>query len=138
MLGTGDELAYQFPFDGEYRLNLSGHLSDKNGLIFEITGSYDLTVANSLDIETLLLPGTPFEVGDALPVGLHVFPGVPAVVYFTVTHVGADNVITLRQYEGAANESGYWDGEGEYFAFENAGEYKVDVEARYTLSLIHI
>ncbi len=132
LLGTGDELAYQFPFDGEYRLNLSGHLSDKNGLIFEITGSYDLTVANSLDIETLLLPGTPFEVGDALPVGLHVFPGVPAVVYFTVTHVGADNVITLRQYEGAANESGYWDGEGEYFAFENAGEYKVDVEARYT------
>jgi hypothetical protein len=132
LLGLGDEFVYEFPLDGDYVLKLSGHVNDTNGYIFEIGGSYDVSVANSLDIETMLLPGTPFEVGGSLPVGLHVYPQVPAKVDFTVTHVGADNVATLQQYKGVANESGYWDGEGKYFTFENAGEYKIDVEARYT------
>ena len=132
LLGLGDEFVYEFPLDGDYILKLSGHINDINGYMFEITGTYDLTVANSLDIETMLLPGTPFEAGDSLPVGLHVYPQVPADVIFTVTHVGADNAVTLQQYKGVANGSGYWDGEGEYFTFENAGEYKIDVEARYT------
>jgi hypothetical protein len=132
LLGLGDEFVYEFPLDGDYTLKLSGHIDDINGYTFEIGGSYDVAVANSLDIETMLLPGTPFEAGDSLPVGLHVYPGVPAEVDFTVTHVGEDNAVTLQQYKGVANESGYWDGEGEYFTFENAGEYKIDVEARYT------
>ncbi|MDP7453350.1 MAG: hypothetical protein QGE95_13900, partial [Arenicellales bacterium] len=132
LLGSGDEFVYEFPLDGDYVLKLSGHVNDGNGYMFEITGTYDLTVANSLDIETMLLPGTPFEAGDSLPVGLHVYPQVPADVTFTVTHVGSDNAVTSQQYKGVANESGYWDGEGEYFTFENAGEYKIDVEARYT------
>ena len=132
LLGLGDEFVYEFPLDGDYILKLSGHINDINGYMFEITGTYDLTVANSLDIETMLLPGTPFEVGDSLPVGLHVYPQVPADVNFIVTHVGADNAVTLQQYKGVANKSGYWDGEGEYFTFENAGEYKIAVEARYT------
>ena len=132
LLGLGDEFVYEFPLDGDYILKLSGHINDINGYMFEINGTYDLTVANSLDIETMLLPGTPFEAGDSLPVGLHVYPQVPAEVDFTVTHVGADNVVTLQRYKGVANKSGYWDGEGEYFTFENAGEYKIAVEARYT------
>jgi hypothetical protein len=132
LLGFRDEFLYEFPQDGDYVITLSGYVSDINGHTFEITGTYDVTVANSLDIETMLLPGTPFEVGDSLPVGLHVYPQVPAEVNFTVTHVGADNIITLEQYKGVANESGYWDGEGQVFTFEEAGEYKVDVEARYT------
>ncbi|MQF48756.1 hypothetical protein FIM08_02490 [SAR202 cluster bacterium AC-647-N09_OGT_505m] len=132
LLGLGDEFVYEFPLDGDYILKLSGHINDINGYMFELTGTYDLTVASSLDIETMLLPGTPFEAGDSLPVGLHVYPRVPAEVDFTVTHVGADNNLTLQQYKGVANESGYWDGGGEYYTFENAGEYKIDVEARYT------
>jgi len=44
-------------------LKLSGYVSDRNGYKFEINGTYDLTVANSLDIETELLPGTPFAQG---------------------------------------------------------------------------
>ena len=112
LLGLGEEFVYEFPLDGDYTLKLSGHIDDINGYMFEIGGSYDVAVANSLDIETMLLPGTPFEAGDSLPVGLHVYPGVPAEVDFTVTHVGEDNAVTLQQYKGVANESGYWDGEG--------------------------
>ena len=132
LLELRDEFVYEFPLDGDYVLKLSGHVSDTNGYMFEITGTYDLTVANSLDIETMLLPGTPFEAGGSLPVGLHVYPQVPAEVDFIVTHVGPDNAFTSQQYKGVANKDGYWDGNGEHFTFERDGEYKIDVEARYT------
>ena len=132
LLAKGDVFEYQFPLDGDYVVRLAGQVADANGQTFEIAGTYDLTVANSLDIETLLLPGTPFEIGDSLPIGLQVYPGVPAEINFTVTHVGADNVIHEREYAGASNSNGYWDGEGQFYVFETAGEYRVDVEARYT------
>ena len=80
----------------------------------------------------MLLPGTPHEVGDSLPIGLQVYPGVPAEINFTVTYAGADNVIHKRDYAGAANSNGYWDGEGQFYVFDTAGEYRADVEARYT------
>ena len=70
LLGFKDQLAYSFPLDGDYLLKLSGYVSDRNGYKFEINGTYDLTVANSLDIETGLLPGTPFDVDNNLPRGL--------------------------------------------------------------------
>ena len=71
-----------------------------------------MTVANSLDIETELLPGTPFEIGNSLPVGLYVYPQVSADVNFKITHVGAiyPAPILVKEYEGTANEFGYWDG----------------------------
>ena len=131
LLTHGDGFEYKFPLDGDYVIALSGHVSDMNGQTFEITGTYDLTVANSLDIETLLLPGTPFEVGNSLPVGLQVFPGVPANISLNITHVGADNVVTQQEYTGTANPNGYWDGDGQFLVFDTPGEYRVDVEARY-------
>ena len=132
LLAQADVFGYKFPLDGDYVVELTGHVSDINGLSFAIAGTYDVTVANSLDIETLLLPGTPHEVGDSLPIGLQVYPGVPAEINFTVTYAGADNVIHKRDYAGAANSNGYWDGEGQFYVFDTAGEYRVDVEARYT------
>ena len=122
---------YQFPLDGDYVVHLAGHIADENGQILEVTGTFDLVVANSLDIETLLLPGTPFEVGDSLPVGLQVYPGVPADVRFTVTHIGADNAVTKKEYTGTASTGGWWDGDGQSFLFAAAGEYLVEAEARY-------
>ena len=132
LLGLGNEFVYEFPLDGDYIVGLSGHVPDINGHVFEITGTYDLTVGNSLDVETFLLPGTPFEVGDSLPIGLQLYPGVPAEINLTITHAGADSVVDKREYSGTANSNGYWDGEGQFYVFDAAGEYKVDVEARYT------
>lgn len=131
LLGQADMFEYEFPLDGDYVVHLAGHIADENGQILEVTGTFDLVVANSLDIETLLLPGTPFEVGDSLPVGLQVYPGVPADVTFTVTHIGADNVVTKKEYTGVANSGGWWDGGGQSFSFTTEGEYLVEAEARY-------
>jgi hypothetical protein len=132
LLAQADVFEYQFPLDGDYVVHLVGHIADVNGQILEVTGAYDLTVANSLDVETSLLPGTPFEVGDSLPVGLQVYPGVPAEVRFTITHIGADNAVTKEEFTGTATAGGWWDGDGQSFSFGAAGEYLVEAEASYS------
>ena len=130
-MGAKGEFSYSFPLDGDYVIRHKGHVSDTNGQRFEISGTYDLTVGNSLDIETALLPGTPFEIGDSLPISLNIVPGLPADINFKVTHVGESDTIHEEEYTGTANENGWWDGDGQYFIFEKHGEYRIDVEARY-------
>ena len=129
--GQGDTFAYQFPLDGDYVITLDGRIADHSGRMYEIGGTYDLTVANVFDIETAMLPGTPFEVGDAIAPTLTVMPGVPAEITYTVTHVAADGSTTQRVFTGRANQNGWWDGDGELFTFERDGEYRIDVDARY-------
>ena len=126
-----NRFSYKFASDGDYVVTIEGHISDFTGQIYAITGTYDVTVANILDIEASLLPGTPFEIGDSLPVGLRVMPGFPATIDYTVTHIAADGTTIKRTFTGNANENGWWDGNGEAFIFERDGEYRVDVEARY-------
>ena len=132
LLGHSDMFNYQFPLDGDYVVHVAGYIADENGQIIDVTGTFDLIVANSLDIETSLLPGTPFEVKDSLPVGLQVYPGVPGDITFIVSHIGPDNAVTEKQYTGTANADGWWDGEGQSFSFTAPGEYLVEVETRYS------
>ena len=128
----GDQFKYEFPMDGDYVVNLNGEISDIHGRTYTILGTYDVAVANVLDIETSLLPGTPFEIGDSMPVGLRIMPGVPAAIDYKVQLIGADGKITNSTFSGNANQNGWWDGGGDYFQFNKDGEYRVDVEARYT------
>ncbi len=79
-----------------------------------------------------MLPTTPFEVGDSIAPTLSIMPGVPAQVTYTVTHVAADGDTTARTFSGTANRFGWWDGGGEVWTFQRGGEYRVDVDARYT------
>ena len=132
LLGHGDTFAYRFPTDGDYVVTLNGHLNDLRGRRLDICGTYDVTVANVLDIETSLLPTTPFEVGDSIAPTLTVMPSVPADVTYTVTHVAADGTTTAQTFRGRANRHGWWDGDGAVWTFQRDGEYRIDVEARYT------
>ena len=127
----GVEFQYEFPFDGDYVVKLDGQISDIFGRVYAITGTYDVTVANILDIEASLLPGTPFDVGDSLPLGLRVMPGMPAEIDYRITQVGPDGKSVITTFEGQANGDGWWDGNGAALTFKQDGEYRVDVEARY-------
>ena len=129
---AGDEFAYEFPADGEYVITLEGHIAGIDGRRHLIQGTYDLTIANVLDIETALLPTTPFEVGDSMPIALTVYPQVPADILYTVTQVGADGELTSESFLGRANQNGWWDGDGRTWDFVRDGEYRVDVEACYS------
>ena len=132
LLGPGDDFTYQFPTDGEYVITLDGHIAGMNGRRYMIQGTFDLTIANILDIETALLPTTPFEVGDRMPIAVTIMPQVPADVFFTVTQVGADGGFKSETFRGRANRNGWWDGNGETWTFEGDGEYRVDVQACYS------
>ena len=131
LLGPEDEFAYQFPMDGDYVITLEGHIAGVNGQRYLIQGTYDLTIANVFDIETALLPTTPFEVGDNLPVAVTVFPGLPADITYTVNQVAANGEAASETFTGRANESGWWDGDGAVWVFQRDGEYRVDVQACY-------
>lgn len=131
LLGDRDAFTYQFPMDGDYHITLDGHTKDILGNDYEISGTYHVTVADILDIETALLPGTPFEVGDSMPVNLYVMPGLPAEVVYKVSTFYPGGAVYVKEYRGTANAFGWWDGEGQSHLFEKPGEYLVEVEARF-------
>jgi hypothetical protein len=131
LLGEGDAFAYQFPMNGDYVITLDGQISDLIGNDYEISGTYQVTVADVLDIETAILPGTPFEVGDSMPISVYVMPGLPADIVYKVTTYYPDGEMDVDEYRGTANSFGWWDGDGKSHLFEKPGEYLVEVEARF-------
>ncbi len=128
---SGNEFTYEFPMDGDYLIKLSGAVTDFDGRRFDLAGDYRATVGRPLKLGMGFLPATPFEVGDDVPLSLQVWPTVPATVEYSVLHVQADGTREVREFGGVANESGRWDGAGEGLSFDSAGEFRVDVEARY-------
>ena len=129
-----DAFAYEFPTDGDYTVSIDGHLADYDGRTYEISGDYEVTVANALKISPALLPGTPFEVGDNLAPALLITPGVPADVTYTVTHVAADGSTTRTVFTGRANQYGWWDAAGDLLEFSSEGECRIDRDARHEAS----
>jgi hypothetical protein len=128
---SDDTFLYEFPTDGPYTVRLDGLVADYDGRTFEISGDYEVAVANSLKISPSLLPGTPFEIGDILSPALSVTPPAPVNITYAVTHV-ADNGLTTREiFTGTANKFGIWDAAGKAHTFTRAGEYRVDIEAIY-------
>jgi hypothetical protein len=134
-LATLNPLFNDYLFDqyGDYTINLSGTLQDVWGNRYEGGGTYRLLVAEQMDLTPGVLPGTPFEVGDALNPVLHIAPGVPADVTITLRVYPLDggrvreNVLT-----GQANRYGYFHTVEEVLRLAEAGEYTLDYEARYT------
>ena len=128
---SDDTFLYEFSTDGSYMVSLDGLVADYDGRIFEISGDYEVAVANSLKINPSLLPGTPFEIGDALSPALSVVPPAPVSITYTITHVAADGLMTNEVFTGTANKYGIWDAAGKAYTFTRAGEYRVDIEASY-------
>jgi hypothetical protein len=124
---------YQFDEYGQYEIQLTGNLEDIWGNRYEGGGTYSLLIAELLDMTPGVLPGTPFEVGNAFNPGLRLAPGVPADVTITVRVYPLDGSTVVEQaFEGQANIGGYFHAAGEGFNFEVPGEYIIDYEARYT------
>ena len=132
LLGDGDTFAYAFPSDGDYVVTLEGAVAGTDGTIHGICGTYDVTVAEPLDIEASFLPGTPFEIGNAIGPTLTALPGIPVDVTFDVRVVAADGTTTEERFSGRSNDRGWWDGDGAVLTFTHDGEYLVDIEARGT------
>ena len=124
--------AYTFEKYGTYQIELIGDVQDSWGNRYEGGGTYSVLIAEPLDITPQLLPGTPLQVGDSIPLGLQITPPMPAEAR---THVrfypidGSDMVETIG--EGQMNPYGVWVTD-ETVDFNQAGEYVIDYEVRYT------
>ena len=131
-LGTAS--TYVFAQYGDHVITLRGRLDDIYGNSYPINGTYDVTVSRILDLDPAQLPTTPYEVGDALAPGLHVFPAVPAEIEIRVEHLPYSDSehAVVHTILGTANRHGVFTAESaDAFRFTEPGEFRVDLFARY-------
>jgi hypothetical protein len=110
-LATLEEaLEYRFGQDGDHTIVLEGHVQDVYGNLYPIDVTYDVTVANILDLDPAQLPTTPCVQGDAFAPGLHVFPPVPAEVSVTLVQMpySDPSLAFTTTVTGVANRFGYF------------------------------
>ncbi|MBC8099616.1 MAG: hypothetical protein H7Y11_09250, partial [Armatimonadetes bacterium] len=128
--------AYNFDAYGAYTIALAGDVQDKFGNAYTGGGTYQVVIAELLDLTPGVLSGTPFEVGDVFYPGAHLAPGLPAEMTVTVRVYPLDGSEPITQmFSGTANAYGhYLPTAEESFTFATPGEYIVDYEARFTTS----
>lgn len=124
---------YAFNDYGHYIVRMQGYVEDIWGNRYDGVGTYDVYVAETLDLETAAFPGTPFEVGDRLNPSVVVHPSVPAQISVRLRHYpnSDPNQVITWSVEGTANRYGVFSGEELSMAFEDPGEYVVDTTASY-------
>jgi len=119
---------------GEYQVTLEGSITDIYGESYEISGVYSIYIAELLDIETGVFPGTPFEVGDSYAPAVIIQPGVPAKVTVSLSHFpnSSESARVDKVFTGDANRFGYFSSNDEDFSFTAAGEYLANYDIEYT------
>ncbi len=128
----GDDLDVVFDQYGLHTVQVDGALLSSRDDEFIVEGTYDIWVAEPLDLSLGVFEGTPLEVGDAFNPVVIVEPGVPAEVAIDITHY-VDGDVEQRQVHsvsGTANEYGYFASSEAWQPTEH-GEYRVDVVASY-------
>lgn len=144
LLGTGNEGrppkmqggAYQVDMTrpGKYRFNLQGQVKDRYGRPFHGGGTYEVYSGLPLTFDTSCKPGTSFLVGGVYPPKVNLNPPVPATVEVTVEYYPASDVKRMRRWHavGKANRFGHFVPTQPPLRFDEPGEYRSLVKARYT------
>ena len=120
-----------FAQDGLHIITVEGTIDDIWGNTWSGDGTYEVHVGRVLALDTAVLPGTHFEVGDGFNPGLVVSPPVTAEVEVRLQHVPHSEVSQLeeRTIRGRTNRFGYFQPAGNSVVFEQPGEYRVDITA---------
>ena len=121
-----------FSQDGLHMITVEGTIDDIWGHTWTGGGIYEVHVGRVLALDTAVLPGTHFEVGDSFNPGLIVSPPVTAEVEVRLLHIPHSDVGQLeeRVIRGRTNRFGYFQPAGNSFVFEHPSEYRVDITAR--------
>ena len=132
--GVSDRFVVNFDQYGHHIVTMTGEVDDLWGNTYSGGGTYDVWVAQPLDIAPGVLPGTPLAVNDAFNPSMQFYPRVPAEVTLTITHYPDSDPAQKQTFTrtGAANKFGYFDGAGSSISLTEPGEYRVDVTAVYT------
>ena len=123
----------EFEETGLHRVSVSGELITLWGTTLEIDGTFEIWVAEPLDVNLGTFEGTPLAVGDSWSPVVHIEPGVPAAVVVDITHYPNGDAGAAETFhgEGMANAFGYFTSD-ETWAPTSHGEYTVSVTASYT------
>ena len=121
----------EFTQDGLHVITVEGTIDDIWGHTWTGGGTYEVHVGRVLALDTAVLPGTHFEVGDGFNPGLVVSPPITAEVEVRVQHVPHSDVNQLgeRVIRGRTNRFGYFQPAGNSVVFDQPGEYRVDITA---------
>ncbi|MBC8132621.1 MAG: hypothetical protein H7X95_06540, partial [Deltaproteobacteria bacterium] len=129
---------YQYTFSsyGHYEVTMTGWARDAIGNVYQGGGTYDVWVAEALDLDLGTFAGTPFQVGDTMSTTVHVNPPVAADVSMTLRVLPNSNTASAitRTVSGRANAFGYFHPgpTADLLALESPGEYVLDVLVSYT------
>ena len=121
-----------FAQDGLHIITVEGTIDDIWGHTWTGGGTYEVHVGRVLVLDTAVLPGTHFEVGDRFNPGLVVSPPVTAEVEVRLQHVPHSDVAQLQErvIRGQTNRFGYFQPAGNSVIFGQPGEYRVDITAQ--------
>ena len=113
-------------------ITVEGTIDDIWGHTWTGGGTYEVHVGRVLALDTAVLPGTHFEVGDGFNPGLVVSPPMTAEVEVRLQHVPHSELSQLQErvIRGRTNRFGYFQPAGNSVVFERPGEYRVDITAR--------
>ena len=121
-----------FAQDGLHVITVEGTIDDIWGNTWTGGGTYEVHVGRVLALDTAVLPGTHFEVGDGFNPGLVVSPPVTAEVEVRLQHIPHSDIDQLQErvIRGRTNRFGYFQPAGNTLIFEQPGEYRVDITAK--------
>lgn len=131
----GDAFRHRFAQDGAHTVEVEGELVDASGRRFRLAGTYDVLVAEPMDLDLGMLPGTPLEVGDYVDRAVQTHPPVPADITYRFRLWGGSDARLAMDHvsRGTASRFGWFHPHaGDPVVPREAGEYRVDVTARYT------
>ncbi len=121
-----------FAQDGLHVITVEGSIDDIWGNTWTGGGTYDVHVGRVLALDTAVLPGAHFEVGDGFNPGLVVSPPMTAEVEVRLQHIPHSDVSQFQErvIRGRTNRFGYFQPAGNSVVFDQPGEYRVDITAR--------
>ena len=130
-----DDFAYSFDQYGSYQISLLGEVDDIYGNTYLINSTYDVHVAQVLDLDPAQLPTMPYVQGDVFAPGLHIYPPFPADVTVQLVQMPYSDpaqAITST-FTGQANRFGYFQPPaGTVITLTAPGEFRVDIPASQT------
>ncbi|HET7711612.1 MAG TPA: hypothetical protein VFL80_06750, partial [Thermoanaerobaculia bacterium] len=116
-----------FESDGLHAITLDAVIEDIFGTVWRSRGTYEVEVADPLVIDPGLVPGTPFEVGDRLPVMVTLYPAIAADVEVRFRFESASGKKRDETHRFSTNRFGH--GAGPSIPLTEAGEYRIDIGA---------
>jgi hypothetical protein len=133
-LATDLNMLGEYPFTdyGDYEIQILGRLrvGEQSYFYGKDAEPYQIRIAEPIQVSPMLLAGTPLDVGDTIPIGLHLTPQLPADITVNISFSALDGSVFQLTQQGQADERGYYIGES--ILIEMAGHYQIDYQANYT------